>query len=149
MLYICVYWGISIALKSSIQNLYPALKAAASRFTLYRAYQQSLIFLLIQLVKQRNINTMKNLEEKWHNIIEVADFQISNSVSMKEAMNRIKDFAAETVAGSGEIAASSEELSSRAEDLNQLIEGFKTSDEIELARELKTLKKDKKCHQYD
>jgi methyl-accepting chemotaxis protein len=92
---------------------------------------------------------MKNLEEKWHNIIEVADFQISNSVSMKEAMNRIKDFAAETVAGSGEIAASSEELSSRAEDLNQLIEGFKTSDEIELARELKTLKKDKKCHQYD
>ncbi|PKL19447.1 MAG: hypothetical protein CVV49_01165 [Spirochaetae bacterium HGW-Spirochaetae-5] len=86
-------------------------------------------------------NTMKNLEEKSHNIIEVANFQMSNSVSMKEAMNRIKDFAAETASGSEEIAASSEELSSRAEDLSQLIEGFKTSDEIESERELKSGKK--------
>jgi methyl-accepting chemotaxis protein len=94
-------------------------------------------------------NTMKNLEEKSNNIIEVANFQMSNSVSMKEAMNRIKDFAAETAAGSEEIAASSEELSSRAEDLSQLIEGFKTRDEIESERELKTLKKDKKGHDHD
>jgi methyl-accepting chemotaxis protein len=72
-------------------------------------------------------NTMQKLEEKSNNIIEVAKFQISNSESMKEAMTRIKDFAAETASGSEEIAASSEELSSRAEDLRQLIEGFKTA----------------------
>lgn len=71
-------------------------------------------------------NTMQKLEEKSNNIIEVSKFQISNSESMKEAMSRIKDFAAETASGSQEIAASSEELSSRAEDLRQLFEGFKT-----------------------
>jgi methyl-accepting chemotaxis protein len=62
----------------------------------------------------------------------VASFQISNSESMKEAMSRIKDFAAETASGSEEIAALSEELLSRAEDLRQLIEGFKTSESTEV-----------------
>jgi len=85
--------------------------------------------------------TMKNLEDKSHNIIEVANFQMSNSQSMKEAMNRIKDFATETASGSEEIAASSEELSSRAEDLSQLIEGFKTREEIEEEREFNPYKK--------
>ena len=87
--------------------------------------------------------TMRNLEEKSHNIIEVANFQKSNSESMKEAMNRIKDFATETASGSEEIAASSEELSSRAEDLSQLIEGFKTREEIEASREFNPRKNDK------
>lgn len=89
-------------------------------------------------------NTMKNLEEKSHNIIEVANFQMSNSVSMKEAMNRIKDFATETASGSEEIAASSEELSSRAEDLSQLIEKFKTSDDVDTSKEFFPAKKGKK-----
>ncbi len=70
--------------------------------------------------------TMQRLEEKSRNIIDVATFQKSNSESMKEAINRIKDFATESASGAEEIAASSEELSSRAEDLSNLIEGFKT-----------------------
>jgi methyl-accepting chemotaxis protein len=89
-------------------------------------------------------NTMKNLEEKSRNIIEVANFQMSNSVSMKEAMNRIKDFATETASGSEEIAASSEELSSRAEDLSQLIEKFKTSDDVDTSKEFFPVEKGKK-----
>jgi methyl-accepting chemotaxis protein len=80
-------------------------------------------------------NTMKNLEEKSRNIIEVANFQMSNSTSMKEAMNRIKEYATETASGSEEIAASSEELSSRADELSQLIERFKTREGIETAIE--------------
>jgi methyl-accepting chemotaxis protein len=72
--------------------------------------------------------TMRRLEEKSRNIIDVATFQKSNSESMKEAINRIKDFATESASGAEEIAASSEELSSRAEDLSNLIEGFKTKE---------------------
>ncbi|HPF05699.1 MAG TPA: HAMP domain-containing methyl-accepting chemotaxis protein [Spirochaetota bacterium] len=72
--------------------------------------------------------TMQRLEEKSRNIIDVATFQKSNSESMKEAVNRIKDFATESASGAEEIAASSEELSSRAEDLSTLIEGFKTKE---------------------
>jgi methyl-accepting chemotaxis protein len=89
-------------------------------------------------------NTMKNLEEKSRNIIEVANFQMSNSSSMKEAMNRIKEYATETASGSEEIAASSEELSSRADELSQLIERFKTREGTEAAIEFDSEKKNKK-----
>lgn len=58
--------------------------------------------------------TMISLEEKSHNIIEVANFQKSNSESMKEAITRVMNFASEAASGAEEIAASSEELSSRA-----------------------------------
>ena len=72
-------------------------------------------------------DAMLRLEEKSRNIIDVANFQKSNSESMKEAINRIKDFATETASGAEEIAASSEELSSRAEELSNMIENFKTA----------------------
>ena len=78
-------------------------------------------------------NTMKNLEEKSRNIIEVANLQRSNSQSMKEAITHIKNFTAETASGSEEIAASSEELASKAEELSQLIDEFKTNEETKVA----------------
>ncbi len=83
----------------------------------------------------RNHNTikevMKDLEEKARSIIDVANFQQSNSESMKRAMQQIMDFTTETATGAEEISASSEELSGRAEDLNTLVESFKTFNDAE------------------
>lgn len=69
---------------------------------------------------------MKDLEKKARSIIDVANFQESNSKSMKRAMQQILDFTSETATGSEGISASSEELSSKAENLNLLVESFKT-----------------------
>lgn len=71
-------------------------------------------------------DAMIRLEDKAKNIIEVANFQQSNSSSMKDAMKKIQLFAQDAATGSEEISALSEELSSRAEDLANLIEGFET-----------------------
>ncbi|MCP4131147.1 MAG: methyl-accepting chemotaxis protein [bacterium] len=71
-------------------------------------------------------NVMLELEEKSKKIIDVADFQRSNSESIENAMNEVLRLTTETSAGSEEIAASSEELAQRAEELNQLVQGFKT-----------------------
>lgn len=70
-------------------------------------------------------SAMNNLEQKAKNIISVSNFQKSNSESMKKAMERILEFAMATKNGANEISETSEELSSDAEKLNQLIDGFR------------------------
>ncbi len=145
--------ALSNEISSSVQtgsNMVTSIRTAISGIMTNISANSKSIEDIAALTEQQAQNhflikkTMKNLEEKSHNIIEVANFQMSNSESMKEAMNRIKDFASETAAGSEEIAASSEELSSRAEDLSQLIEGFKTREDIETEREFNPYKKDLK-----
>jgi methyl-accepting chemotaxis protein len=79
---------------------------------------------------------MKDLEEKARSIIDVAHFQQSNSESMKKAMQQILDFTTETATGAEEISASSEELSGRAEDLNVLVDSFKTFGKSEKLKRL-------------
>lgn len=87
-------------------------------------------------------NAVLRLNQKAKNIIEVAEFQRSNSESMKIAMKTIQASATETASGSEEIAASSEELSSRAEDLTSLVESFATLSKEEMEKEMGKTKKD-------
>ncbi len=80
----------------------------------------------VQMGKHHSMSDiLKALEKKSENIIEVVNFQKTNSESIKNTMDKVLNFSMNFTQSAEEIAASSEELASRAEDYNGFVQEFK------------------------